>query len=149
MRTVAATLAVAILLVVSAGITLAGDRSTTGDRISLFGGDREVEAGAPFFVQHGIAAVQDEDQAIGRSIFILEIDGNAQRSSYIQHYVADGLLYRVWVFSYPEGMSGVHTFTGHWLAACGVATMYLPCGDGGRRDLVEFETQQITVTFTD
>jgi hypothetical protein len=28
--------------------------------------------------------------------------------------LAPGAVSRVWVFSFPDGLSGIHTFTGHW-----------------------------------
>lgn len=149
MRRTFALVAAVALAAMFATSSIAAVRAPTGDRISLFGGDIEYPAGAPFFVRHGIATIQDEDEAIGRGRFVLEIDGVPQQATYTEHFVADGLIYRMWVFNHPDGLSGVHAFTGHWLTACDVALMFLPCGDGGRQELTDFERQQIVVTFTE
>jgi hypothetical protein len=149
MRRMLALLIAATLALTTASAALGADRATTGDRINLFNGDQELPAGAPFFVRHGIANVLGDDRAVGRMSFVLEIDGVQQLATYTEHHVADGMLTQTWVFNYPGGMSGTHTFIGHWLGVCGLPTAYLPCGDGGPGTLVEFTTEEITVTFTD
>lgn len=142
-----AVLALALMTVV--GPTSAATRAPTGDRIDVMAGDTEYPAGTPFFVRHGVASDPSLDRSIGRSRFVLEVDGVPQAPAYQEWSRTDGLLVHAWVFNFPAGMTGVHTLTGHWLAACGVASAYLPCGDGGRRELVEFEALEIVVTFTD
>lgn len=58
---------------------------------------------------------------------------------------------RLWVFNFPEGMTGTHTFTGHWYISCRWAV------DNGwftgtcttPHALVEILSQSITVVFVE
>lgn len=136
-------------LVIALGVTpaFAAPRERTGDRINLFVGDTEYPAGAPFYIAHGIGAILGEDTAIGRGSFVLEVDGATAPASYMERDVADGMLTSVSVFNFPAGMSGTHTFTGHWFAACGAPTGYLACGDNPPNTPLEFETLEVVVTF--
>jgi hypothetical protein len=129
------------------GPALAGERAPTGDRIGLFGGDQSYPAGTSFYVLHGNMGVVDEDAAIGRNRFVLEVDGSVVPATYQTREEADGLMIHLWVFNFPDGMTGVHTFTGHWYAPCGVATQFLDCGPATPTTPVEYETQQISVRF--
>ncbi len=137
----------ALLATAMTGPALAQDRTPTGDRIGLFGVDQSYPADTPFYVMHGSQAVVDEDAAIGRNDFVLEVDGTVVAATYQTREEADGLLTHLWTFNFPGGMTGVHTFTGHWYAPCGVATQFLDCEGATPTSPVEYETQQISVTF--
>jgi hypothetical protein len=137
----------ALLVAAMTGPALGRERTPTGDRIGLFGGDRSYPADTSFYVMHGNAGVVDEDAAIGRNTFVLEVDGSAVPATYQTREEADGLIVHQWVFNFPDGMEGVHTFTGHWYAPCGVATQFLDCENATPTTPVEYETQQISVTF--
>ena len=54
-----------------------------------------------------------------------------------------------WVHNFPDGMTGTHTFIGHWFAPCQVAVdqgWYPgPCGSPAKK--VEAGTVMHTVTF--
>lgn len=146
--------AVAAVLIVSlATPALAAPHRSTGDRIGLFAGDRTYPANTAFYVSHGNGAVQGEDTAIGRGFgpdgFTLEVDGASRSATYWVTDGRDGFVTTVWVFNFPDGMTGVHTFTGHWWAPCGVPTADIPCGDSPPTTPVEYLTLEITVTFVE
>ena len=46
-------------------------------------------------------------------------------------------------------MTGTRTFTGHSTAPCGAATLYVACDIAHRNTPVAFETQSVTITFTE
>jgi hypothetical protein len=144
--------AVAALLVASVATpALAARHESTGDRISLFAGDRTYPADAAFFVSHGNGAILGQDTAIGRGFgpegFTLDVDGARRDATYWVTGVGDGAITTVWVFNFPGGMTGVHTFTGHWWAPCGAPTAEIACGDSPPTTPVEYLTEEIAVTF--
>ena len=51
------------------------------------------------------------------------------------------------MFNFPNGMTGVHTFTGHWFLACGFDPE-IPCNGRPPTTPVEYDTESVTVTFT-
>jgi hypothetical protein len=138
----------ALLVTAMTGPALGRERTPTGDRINLFGGNQSYPADTSFYVVHGNASLVGEDAAIGRSRFVLEIDGAVVPATYQTRGEADGLVTHLWVFNFPDGMTGVHSLAGHWYAPCGVATQFLDCGGATPTTPVEYETHQITVTFT-
>jgi hypothetical protein len=138
----------ALTVALGAAPAFASPRESTGDRINLFAGDEEYPADTPFFVAHGNAAFIGEDTASGRARFVLEVDGEIVPATYETHGQADRTVLHVWVFNFPDGMTGVHTFTGHWLAPCGAPTAYLACGESRPTTPVEYESHTVMVTFT-
>ena len=139
----------ALLVTAMTGPALGRERTPTGNRINLFGGDQSSPADTSFYVVHGNASVVGEDAAIGRSRFVLEIDG-AIIPATSPTREADGLVTHLWVFNFPDGMTAAFTVSpGHWWQA--------PCRRGRaiprlRRPStattpVEDATHQITVTF--
>jgi hypothetical protein len=130
-----------------------------GQRINVFSGSPQTfPAGAPFHINHGwalgVTAHPEENGLFG---FSLAVDG-VQRD-------ADGVLRstdpapvtsydypelnRSWVFDFPDGMTGTHTFTGSWTAPCDIAVSQLgypgPCNSKTARVVVL--TRSVTVTF--
>ena len=123
-----------------------------GDRIGLFfGSSMEFTSGAPFHIRHGWIQ-SSEDGAIGVFDFALEVDGTLQREDFKMFSAVSGnpdLLSRIWVYNFPNGMTGIHTFTGHWFAPCQYAVDFLnypgPCATPNQK--VETSTRSLTVTF--
>ena len=129
MRGVRLALVCAALLV---GLSLvpgasADAKERVGTRINLFAGGFQVfPAGQPFHIAHGWILDQSNPetaQALGRWDFTLAVDGVEGRESFVekvhQQDPVFGLLQaRTSVYNYPEGMTGTHTFTGHWFGPC-------------------------------
>ena len=59
------------------------------------------------------------------------------------------LIHLSWVYNYPEGMTGVHTFTGHWLGPCKVLvdTGLYPGPCDKPMEVIEAGTHTLQVTF--
>jgi hypothetical protein len=81
------------------------------------------------------------------------VDGVSRREAFVERTVVSGdpdLLTRIWVFNFPEGMTGTHTFTGHWLGPCQglVDEGFIPGPCGRPNEKVEAFAQSLTVTFT-
>lgn len=123
-----------------------------GTRINLFfGGSIEFSAATPFHIRHGWLQPSD-DEAIGIFDFELEVDGVLQKEDFKMFSAESGnpdLLSRIWVFNFPGGMTGTHTFTGHWYAPCQYAVDWLgypgPCATPNQK--VETSSREVVVTF--
>ena len=97
-----------------------------GTRISLLAGGFQVfPAGEPFHIAHGWARRQTDPsnlgpapRANGRYGFSLAVDGQEQPEDYVEHGDVSDLFHRTWVHNFPNGMTGTHTFTGHWFGPC-------------------------------
>jgi hypothetical protein len=53
--------------------------------------------------------------------FTLEVDGVLQASDYQSRSIVSTrptILRQLWVYNFPAGMTGTHTFTGHWYGHC-------------------------------
>jgi hypothetical protein len=121
---VCAALLVGLALVPGAS---ADAKERVGTRINLFGGGFQVfPAGQPFHFVHGWGLDQSNPetaQALGRFGFSLAVDGVEGRESFVEkfHVQVPGVgrvQARQWVYNFPEGMTGTHTFTGQWFGAC-------------------------------
>jgi hypothetical protein len=143
-------LVIATLLIVTP--VFADRDAPVGDRIGLFFSDSmEFTAGAPFHIRHGWIQ-SSEDDAIGIFDFALEVDEVFQREDFKMFSAISGdpdLLNRFWVYNFPNGMTGIHTFTGHWFAPCQYAVDELgypgPCATPNEK--VETRTSTLTITF--
>ena len=150
----------------SAGATNGGPLDCfPGCRINVLRGTPTTyPAGQPFVIFHTVqngGAIPPE--AIGKDVFKLEIDGvprdpdviirdNATPPELVDFGLPFPILVTAFVLNFPNGMTGTHTFTGHWFESCANAV-----ADGSRPDLapcaipaqqVEFLTRSLTVTFT-
>jgi hypothetical protein len=129
-----------------------------GDRIGLFSGaPLDFPASTAFHVAHGwsVAGERDAPPApIGMFEFQLDVDGEVRRADFVEREITETgqgpsrhLL--IWVFNSPDGMSGVHTLTGHWFAPCNFAVEFLgypgPCDSPA--ESVEVFTNSRVVTF--
>ncbi|MGE5124443.1 MAG: hypothetical protein ACM3H7_07985 [Acidobacteriaceae bacterium] len=122
-----------------------------GDRISLYYPQVDFPAGTPFHIFHGWVQTSD-DEAIGIFDFTLEVDGDLRSEDFKQFSAESGepdLLRRLWVYNFPEGMTGMHTFTGHWYAPCQYAVDWLgypgPCATANEK--VETNSRTTIVNF--
>jgi hypothetical protein len=142
----------AVLLILAAIFLMAGSASAqgkerVGDRLGIYySGEQTFPAGVPFYIAHGW--VLDPTQGPpGKYVFQLEVDGVSREADFIETSVdrstAPEFLSWRFVFNFPEGMSDVHTFTGHWLVPCG--SLSDSCANPVQ--LIEARTSTVTVTF--
>jgi hypothetical protein len=117
---------------------------TVGEEINLFFGDDHITfpANEPFYISHGWAdllgqskkdACEDEKPCgvdIGHNKFLLEVDGVYLEPDF--HWVYnyrnnpegkhppdwEEWIASVWVYNFPQRMTGTHEFTGHWMTTC-------------------------------
>jgi hypothetical protein len=149
-------LLIAVLLIMAllamATPALADRDAPVGERIGLFFGDeREFPAETPFNIRHGWIQPSTDD-AIGIFDFELSIDGVLQKESFKMFSATSGdpdLLNRYWVYNFPYGMTGTHTFTGRWFAPCQYAVDFLEYPDSCAtpNEKVETNTRTLIVTF--
>ena len=125
-RTLLALLALATTLALAPSAA-AATKERTGPRINLFGGFQVFPASQPFHIAHGWGLDQSQPEttppALGRFGFSLAVDGADRREDFVERYhdedpAFDHLYRRWWVHNFPDGMTGTHTFTGHWFGPC-------------------------------
>lgn len=131
-----------------------------GTRINvLLGTPTTYPARAPFNILHAVnSGFVLPPSAAGKDLFALEVDGVPRAPDFIIRDVIPlrdtGLPYpgvRVgFLFNFPDGMTGTHTFTGHWYEACATAVALDGYTDPCRTpsEQVEVLTRSLAVTFT-
>lgn len=143
-------LIIAALLMLASPVA-AAEKGPAGERINLYFGSTEFPAGAPFYIQHGWVQ-PSTDEAIGVFDFKLDVDGVLVQQDFKMFSAASGdpdMLWRLWLYNYPDGMTGAHTLTGHWFAPCQYAVDELgyagPCATPNAK--VETASRTVVVTF--
>jgi hypothetical protein len=152
-KTLLVTILLMLALLVIAFPATANNPKTVGEQINLFYGPDEFPAGAPFHIQHGWFGMRpwDDPTPVGIYGFELEIDGIYRKPDYIwTGYNAEyDLIPRVSVYNFPDGMNGIHTFTGYWIATCKDAVeagiIPGPCRTPNEKTIVR--TESLTVSF--
>jgi hypothetical protein len=103
----------------------AGRPEPIGEKISLWSDESiSFPAGEPFHISHGHILDPTDGYPIGTYSFEVEVDGRPAVADFVlTEYLpaSDYPLYRLWVYNFPDGMSGTHTFTGRWFAPCEAA----------------------------
>jgi hypothetical protein len=108
------------LLLASVGGAAAASRDRVGDRISLLDPPTTYPADTAFHIWHGFVFQRETERGYGRYAFQLDVDGVATAADFIEvDVLAAGAVSRVWVFNFPDGLVGIHTFTGHWVTPDG------------------------------
>jgi hypothetical protein len=151
-------------LAVASVLLLGGPASATqgvpvGDRINVLRGTPTTfPANTPFHIGHGWSGPGGGccvTPAVGIWSFALDVDGAPRAEDFVTR---DAVLFGAepavhflgWVFNFPDGMTGTHTFTGHWLQPCEAAVEFSgftgPCRDPAQS--IEVITRSLTVTFT-
>lgn len=111
-----------------------------GERLNIYySGSQTFPAGIPFHIIHGWSFDSPEDQS-DLIDFQLQVDGIYREPDFVEMKPGES---RLWVFNFSAGMSGVHTFTGHWLQAC--HRVYDECANPD--ELVEKYNSMVEVTF--
>jgi hypothetical protein len=119
---------IVLVMLLLATPALAREKEPTGDRINIFySGTQEYTANEPFYLAHGYTEVSPHGVP-GQIFFELEVDDVIVKPTYVEHMTVvgdDGPLFDLtWVFNFPDGMTGEHTFEGHWTAPCVVALYF-------------------------
>ena len=140
---------VTLLLITSP--LLAAQPAPVGERINvLFHNPEEYPADTPFHILHGwLFNVVDAQP--GHFDFMLEVDGVVQKNDWFSVTMDEPQnQIRLWGFNFPEGMTGTHTFTGHWIAPCqyAVDTLIYPGPCPHKNAEVVVLTESLTVVFT-
>ena len=105
----------------------AGSARGTGSTCS-FDPPKTYPANTAFHIWHGFI-FESGDGGRGRFEFQLEVDGVPATADFVDLEILDPGLSKVWVFNFPDGLSGTHTFTGHWIS---------PDGDDSLEETVRF-----------
>jgi hypothetical protein len=117
----------AIMLLMSVNPVVAANQppQPVGDQINLLDGDQAYPADTAFFIAHYFSLGTGVVPNLGRFDFKLEIDGQLVNEDFVHHVVMRGEDYNTiiiaWLFNFPDGMQGEHTFEGHWIVPCSVA----------------------------
>jgi hypothetical protein len=135
-------LLILIMILLSAVPASAKAKDPVGEKLNLFaGGAKNFDAGAPFHVAHGFAFSPPDDLPGPNFDFTLAVDGDPVD----QDFKSRGHLTWLWVFNFPDGMTGSHTFVARWYAPCrSVSTE--PC-ENNNAPMLMHETTTV-VTFT-
>ena len=102
-------------------------------------------ANTAFHVSHGWGFDRSAERPAGRYLFLLEIDGAPQgRGRMVRTH--DGTSQTaLWLYDFPAGMTGTHTFEGFWYGPCDQVTGG-PCPKP--KELTLAHTGVTEVTFT-
>ncbi len=119
---------IVLVMLLLATPALAREKEPTGDPINLFdSGTQTYPANKSFYIAHGWEGVEPRGVP-GQISFELELDGAIVQPTYTEHTtvvgVAGPLMDLTWVFNFPDGMTGDHTFEGHWIGPCVVALYF-------------------------
>ena len=135
------------LLVILVAPVAATTKQPTGNRINLFSGNGSYPASTAFHIRDGwLFQNPTAIEAIGKYTFTLDVDGPARAPDFrTTESFPDGSVARLWWFNFPNGMTGTHTFTGHFWGPCGAS---FPCNGQPSNTVVEQGTVSATVSFT-
>lgn len=144
-----------VLLTISVPV-LAESRIPIGEQIRVDpdGAVIKYPAGVPFHIRHGwqgiVGVVGPEGiQKLPFSGFDLEMDGSYLTRDFILREIVydpeldEKRIIQTSVFEFPEGLTGTHTFTGHWYTAC--KFWEESCDDPF--EVLEVQTRTITIKF--
>jgi hypothetical protein len=141
---IAILMSMALLLMLVAPVA-ATVRQPTGPRLNLFLGNQSYQASTAFHIRDGWLLDSTTIDAIGRYSFTLDVDGSPRASDFrTSQEFADGFVAKTWYFNFPVGMTGTHTFVGHFLGPCGGS---FPCNGLPAESVIELGTLTATVTF--
>jgi len=131
MKKMAFLLAVVVMLLLIAPAS-AREHEPTGDPISLrcpdpedpdCSGTQDYAADTAFYISHGWLDMYPR-LVPGHLTFELEVDGVNVPPTYVEFTRTQDpewpqwFLNRIYFFNFPDGMTGTHTFEGHWTMPC-------------------------------
>lgn len=164
MKRIVIILAMVMLIGMLATPVFAGGPVRIGEQLRVQPVVIDFPANQPFHIAHGwlsgtpgvekcVPDPSTTPNPIGLAEFRLEVDGVYVDESFVDREAqpcgGPAIHSWAWVFNFPEGMSGTHTFTGHWIVACREA---IENGYEGVCEtpnaMVELITRTLTVNFT-
>lgn len=127
----------------------AKEKESTGERIMLTAsGTISFPANTAFYIRHGWGDMTPPYTAPGQVLFELEVDGALVKPTFVE-YITSVMDYgpsinRTWYYNFPQGMSGQHTFTAHWVVPCGyiVTDCPNPMAD------YDYRVEEVVINFT-
>jgi hypothetical protein len=125
-------------------------REYVGDRLNLRDGNQSYPANVPFHIMHGWGLILPGGE-IGLFNFELEVDNVPIKEDFVDRFVDPSedkvAVYKFWVYNFPKGMTGTHSFTFHYYGPCN--TLYGPewCPPPYRNDVIEDWSETVMVTF--
>lgn len=105
-------------------IPASAKQKTTGEQISLYGGEAfTFDANTPFYIRHGYGGEDITYIKFKYLDFKLFIDGVQQEADFISIVPEPGvggiLFSKLWTFNYPNGFTdGEYVFHAEWWMAC-------------------------------
>jgi hypothetical protein len=116
--------ALLLLLLVTVPV-YAKNAERVGNQISIWWGYYEQPQGEPFHIAHGFVFLPPDDLPIGQRYFELEMDGVVLQEDFIERgrNKDSGLIDRIWVYNFPDGLSGFHEFVGRYIKSCRYAML--------------------------
>jgi hypothetical protein len=114
---------VVVILIITIIPVQAGSKERVGTRLDLFapGGVIDFPAEEPFHIAHGFASFPPEGpKGDGHLLFKLIMNGNRVQPDFVEHLRNHELdrIEHAWVFNFPDGKTGTHTFRGEWYMPC-------------------------------
>lgn len=95
----------------------------TGSRLFIWNSQQTFPAGQPFYFEHGWQNGPSIDGGLGLWTFSLSVDGVPQHGFVIPEVTTQDptygtLIYRPFLFNFPQGMTGTHVFAGTFSGPC-------------------------------
>jgi hypothetical protein len=118
--------AIMLLMSVNPVVAQGGPHTPTGERLELFSTNiTEYPADTAFFIAE-YWSLFNATYPLGKFDFKLEVDNEFVDETFLIHQVIqmeDGskIIITAWVFNFPEGMEGTHTFVGYSYCPCAFA----------------------------
>jgi hypothetical protein len=111
------------------------------ERLNIFySGSQDFPAETPFHIAHGWTTDATEEH-LELFDFQLQVDSAYRKEDFVEMRPGEHITY---VFNFPEGMTGIHVFTGHWFAPCRAVDEDCTNPD----QVIETGTSNVEVTFT-
>ena len=130
-------------------------QTPTGSQLLIWNSQQTYPAGQPFYFEHGWQMAVPSTEGVGLWTFSLSVDGVPQMGFPLNQVTTQDptygtLIFRPFLFNFPEGMTGTHVFTGNWYGPCAqmVAGGYAtgPCSSPNQ--IVPWDAGPITSTVT-
>lgn len=134
---------------------LAANQTPTGEWIWLGpdGATLHFDEYEAFHIRHGWYArlIPGEEKPdmdkFAKAGFALELDGAFLEEDYVDREIrfeeGETLFYEYTYFNFPDGMTGTHTFTGHWHIAC----KYIQDECENPNEILDYMTRTVTIIF--
>ena len=138
------TIILVVLIMAVALPVFAGGKDPVGVEVDLFAGDQTVSG--PFHVINGYGFPPPSSAtAIGKTGFVLEIDGVTQDGRFLSFKI-DNVLVQLTLYNFPDGLPpGDYTFKGTWADLCWMLWESGEQCDGQKNEVVPW-VKEIHVT---